>query len=168
MLRRCRLNRLSHVDRVTGEPVRRYEHDRPRALLHVDVKKLGNIPDGGGWRYRGRVEGAETGRPRRASPATGTTTPSWAPPSYTRCSTTTAASPTPRSTTPVQLQILGLLADNWTTTRIAATLGVTPRAVASQLRRGWAQLGAPARDVATLQALHEGMYVPASFLSAQD
>jgi hypothetical protein len=35
-------------------------------------------------------------------------------------------------------------------------------------RRGWAQLGAPARDVATLQALHEGMYVPASFLSAQD
>ena len=73
-----------------------------------------------------------------------------------------------RGLTPVQLQILGLLADDWTTTRIAATLGVTPRAVASQLRRGWAQLGAPARDVATLQALHEGMYVPASFLSAQD
>ena len=57
MLRRRRLNRLSHVDRVTGEPVRRYEHDRPGAVLHVDVKKLGNIPDGGGWRYRGRVEG---------------------------------------------------------------------------------------------------------------
>ncbi len=40
VLRRCRLNRLSHVDRFTGEPVRRYEHDRPGALLHVDVKKL--------------------------------------------------------------------------------------------------------------------------------
>jgi transposase InsO family protein len=57
ILRRCRLNRLSHLDRCTGEPVRRYEHDRPGALLHVDVKKLGNIPDGGGWRYVGRAQG---------------------------------------------------------------------------------------------------------------
>jgi transposase InsO family protein len=51
------LNRLSHIDRVTGEPIRRYEHERPGALLHVDVKKLGNIPDGGGWRHVGRVQG---------------------------------------------------------------------------------------------------------------
>jgi hypothetical protein len=29
VLRRCRINRLSHVDRATGEPIRRYEHDRP-------------------------------------------------------------------------------------------------------------------------------------------
>ena len=72
MLRRCRLNRLSHVDRVTGEPVRRYEHDRPGALLHVDVKKLGNIPDGGGWRAHGRAQGEvnrhahrDPGRPRK-------------------------------------------------------------------------------------------------------
>lgn len=57
VLVRCRLNRLGHVDRVTAEPVRRYEHDRPGALLHVDVKKLGNIPDGGGWRYVGRAQG---------------------------------------------------------------------------------------------------------------
>jgi len=57
VLKRCRLNRLSHIDRVTGEPIRRYEHDRPGALLHVDVKKLGNIPDGGGWRHVGRVQG---------------------------------------------------------------------------------------------------------------
>ena len=57
VLVRCRLNRLSHVDRRTGEVVRRYEHDRPGAMLHVDVKKLGNIPDGGGWRYLGRAEG---------------------------------------------------------------------------------------------------------------
>ncbi len=46
-----------HVDRRTGEPIRRYEHDRPGAMLHVDVKKLGNIPDGGGWRYVGRAQG---------------------------------------------------------------------------------------------------------------
>ena len=51
------LNRLSHVDRATGEPVRRYEHDHPGSMLHVDVKKLGNIPDGGGWRYVGRRQG---------------------------------------------------------------------------------------------------------------
>jgi transposase InsO family protein len=66
---RCRLNRLSHVDRVTGEPIRRYEHDEPGALLHVDVKKLGNVPDGGGWRFQGRQQGnknraATPGKPR--------------------------------------------------------------------------------------------------------
>jgi len=57
VLVRCRLNRLTHVDRVTGEPIRRYEHDHPGALIHVDVKKLGNVPDGGGWRYVGRRQG---------------------------------------------------------------------------------------------------------------
>jgi len=69
VLVRCRLNRLAHVDRATGEPIRRYEHDTPGALLHVDVKKLGNIPDGGGWRYVGRAQGhrhraATPGKPR--------------------------------------------------------------------------------------------------------
>jgi transposase InsO family protein len=71
VLRRCRLNRLSHVDRATGEPIRRYEHDHPGSLIHVDVKKLGNIPDGGGWRYVGRHQGnrnraATPGKPRNA------------------------------------------------------------------------------------------------------
>ena len=59
VLVRCRLNRLAHVDRATGEPVRRYEHDRPGAMLHVDVKKYGNIPDGGGWRFVSRVQGKQ-------------------------------------------------------------------------------------------------------------
>ena len=57
VLVRCRLNRLRHVDVRTGEPVRRYEHEYPGAMIHVDVKKLGNIPDGGGWRTVGRVQG---------------------------------------------------------------------------------------------------------------
>lgn len=57
ILRSGRLNRLDYVDRATGEPVRRYEHDHPGSLVHVDVKKLGNIPDGGGWRYVGRRQG---------------------------------------------------------------------------------------------------------------
>ena len=60
VLVRCRLNRLTHVDRATGEPIRRYEHDHPGSLLHVDVKKLGNVPDGGGWRYLGRRQGAQS------------------------------------------------------------------------------------------------------------
>ena len=57
VLVRCRINRLSRIDRVTGEPLRRYEHPYPGSLIHVDVTKFGNIPDGGGWRYVGRTQG---------------------------------------------------------------------------------------------------------------
>jgi transposase InsO family protein len=69
VLVRCGLNRLSHIDRATGEPIRRYEHECPGDLIHVDVKKLGNVPDGGGWRYVGRQAGlvnraATPGKPR--------------------------------------------------------------------------------------------------------
>ena len=45
------------MDRATGERIRRYEHPHPGSIVHVDVKKLGNIPDGGGWRYVGRRQG---------------------------------------------------------------------------------------------------------------
>jgi transposase InsO family protein len=55
-------DRLSHVDIRTGDPIRRYEHDHPGALIHVDVKKLGNIPDGGGWRFVGRAQGSKNRR----------------------------------------------------------------------------------------------------------
>jgi hypothetical protein len=41
----------------TGEVIRRYEYDKPEATIHVDAKKFGNIPDGGGWRYVGRQHG---------------------------------------------------------------------------------------------------------------
>jgi transposase InsO family protein len=72
VLVRCRLNRLTHLDRATGEPIRRYEHQRPGDLLHMDVKKLGRVPDGGGWRYVGKQQGEKnraatverTGTPR--------------------------------------------------------------------------------------------------------
>ncbi|BAL88114.1 putative transposase [Actinoplanes missouriensis 431] len=69
VLLRQRANRLSHLDRATGEPIRRYEHAQPGDLLHVDVKKLGNVPDGGGWRYLGRQQGKKNrattiGKPR--------------------------------------------------------------------------------------------------------
>jgi transposase InsO family protein len=72
VLVRCRINRLSHIDRATGEPTRRYEHDHPGSLIHVDVKKLGNVPDGGGWRYVGRAQGTRnrTLTARRTGPRT--------------------------------------------------------------------------------------------------
>jgi transposase InsO family protein len=57
VLVRCQLNRLTYIDRVTGEPIRRYEHPYPGAMIHVDVTKFGNIPDGGGWRFVGKSQG---------------------------------------------------------------------------------------------------------------
>src|SRR5277367_5409980 len=62
VLVRCRLNRLTHIDIRTGEPIRRYEHEHPGAMIHVDVKKLGNIPTGGGWRFVGRAQGGKNRR----------------------------------------------------------------------------------------------------------
>jgi transposase InsO family protein len=57
VLTRHRVARLAHLDRGTGQPIRRYERTAPGELVHVDVKKLGNIPDGGGWRAHGRRVG---------------------------------------------------------------------------------------------------------------
>jgi transposase InsO family protein len=60
VLRRWQMPHLRDLDRLSGELLRsratdeRYEHDRPGDLLHVDVKKLGRIPDGGGWRLLGQ------------------------------------------------------------------------------------------------------------------
>src|SRR5690625_601071 len=52
---------------MTGEQIRsskatavRYERSRPGELVHVDVKKLGKIPDGGGWRAHGRAAANKT------------------------------------------------------------------------------------------------------------
>ena len=65
----------------------RYERERPGELVHMDVKKLGRIPDGGGWRAHGR---AASPAPERQDPRSATTT-------STRWSMTTPAWPTPRS-----------------------------------------------------------------------
>jgi transposase InsO family protein len=54
VLVRAGLNRLCWLDRPTGEPIRRIHTSAPGELVHVDVKKLGRIPPGGGWRVRGR------------------------------------------------------------------------------------------------------------------
>jgi transposase InsO family protein len=66
ILRRQGLPRLADVDLATRAElrrrVRRYEHEHPGDLVHVDIKKLGRIPDGGGWRVRGRAHGGQNAR----------------------------------------------------------------------------------------------------------
>jgi len=67
VLRRNDMPHLSMLDALTGIPIRRgpatrvrYERETPGELIHIDVKKLGRIPTGGGWRAIGRQH-----RPRR-------------------------------------------------------------------------------------------------------
>lgn len=65
VLDRYRMPLLVHLDQATGLLVRRaaavrYEKSIPGELVHVDIKKLGLIPDGGGWRFHGR--GSEQAR----------------------------------------------------------------------------------------------------------
>lgn len=69
ILTRYRCLRLSWTDPATGAPVRavrrkvvRYEHANPGDLVHVDIKKLGRIPDGGGHKVLGRAAGAKNRR----------------------------------------------------------------------------------------------------------
>ena len=46
------------VIRSSKQTATRYERSRPGELVHMDVKKLGRIPDGGGWRAHGRAAGS--------------------------------------------------------------------------------------------------------------
>ena len=64
ILRRHDVPRLCECDPLTGQVIRaskattiRYERERPGELVHMDVKKIGRIPDGGGWRAHGREMG---------------------------------------------------------------------------------------------------------------
>ena len=70
------LSRLADLDPPTGEEQRkvlRYERDAPGDLVHVDIKKLGRIPAGGGWRAHGlkqlRTPGATLPARRRRGAA---------------------------------------------------------------------------------------------------
>ena len=66
VLCRLGLNRLVWLDRPTGRVIRRIETSRPGELVHVDVKKLGRIPDGGGWRVLGRAAADSSAAKKRA------------------------------------------------------------------------------------------------------
>lgn len=74
IISRAGLPALSDLDPMTGERIRaskvtavRYERERPGELIHMDVKKLGRIPTGGGWRSRG---GTAMNHPTRLNNAT--------------------------------------------------------------------------------------------------
>lgn len=65
ILRRHQVPFLRELDPMTGAVIRaskttavRYERDQPGELVHMDVKKIGRIPDGGGWRAHGREAGS--------------------------------------------------------------------------------------------------------------
>ena len=69
ILRRHQLPYLHELDPISGAVIRasktttvRYEHDHPGSLVHTDVKKLGRIPDGGGWKLHGREAGDTAAR----------------------------------------------------------------------------------------------------------
>ena len=53
VLARYSMPRLTEVDQATGLAVR-YEKTSPGELVHLDINKLGRVPDGGGWRAHGR------------------------------------------------------------------------------------------------------------------
>jgi transposase InsO family protein len=52
VLRRHGVSRLAHADKLTGAPVR-YVRERPGELVHIDIKRLGRVPPGGGHRFLG-------------------------------------------------------------------------------------------------------------------
>jgi transposase InsO family protein len=69
ILTRYRCVRLRYTDPATGAPLRatrrqvhRYEHPAPGELVHVDITKLGRIPDGGGHEILGRQAGRKNRR----------------------------------------------------------------------------------------------------------
>ena len=66
VLVRHQMARLSWLDRPTGQVIRRYERARPGELVHVDVKKIGRLRVGGGWRVHGR-DSLERRRARAAT-----------------------------------------------------------------------------------------------------
>lgn len=57
VLSRYGASKLAWQDRATGRVIRRYEHEAPGDMIHVDIKKLGRIPDGGGHRVMSRAAG---------------------------------------------------------------------------------------------------------------
>lgn len=67
VLTRYRMARLRWLDRPTGQVIRRIESSRCGELVHLDVKKLGKIPVGGGWRMVGRSAGRRNWRADKSS-----------------------------------------------------------------------------------------------------
>ena len=60
VLRRHGMSRLASTDRASGVVVR-YQREHPGELVHLDVKKLGRVPDGGGHKAHGRAASTPRG-----------------------------------------------------------------------------------------------------------
>ncbi|MGV0627838.1 IS481 family transposase, partial [Mycolicibacter minnesotensis] len=67
VLSRYGVARLRWLDRPTGQVIRRIETTAVGELVHVDVKKLGKIPAGGGWRMLGRGAGSHNSKADKSS-----------------------------------------------------------------------------------------------------
>jgi transposase InsO family protein len=67
VLARYGLAKLRCLDRATGRVVRRMTQTTCGELVHVDVKKLGKIPAGGGWRMLGRTKGNRNSKADKSS-----------------------------------------------------------------------------------------------------
>jgi hypothetical protein len=104
ILHRHHIPHLRLLDPITGQVIKaskatavRYEHDQPGDLAHMDVKKIGRIPDGGGGGSTAALTPPVTAPPNAAtttSTPSSTTTPAWPTP---RSYPTRKAPPAPRS-----------------------------------------------------------------------
>jgi DNA-binding CsgD family transcriptional regulator len=66
-----------------------------------------------------------------------------------------------------ELEVLGLLLEEWPTQRIATALGLAEGAVGDAVSRIQDKLGAPTLDIATMRALRQGAYIPAALVRSR-
>ncbi len=157
VLRRRGLSRLRDADRVTAAPVR-YAACHPGALPHQDHKRLGRIPDGGGWRGLGRLRAPHQTIPG-ATPATSTSGSSSTTPPGTPSSCRCPARPRRAPCTPLRPTPRGAGTRSTTVTSTTHSHPTRARSTTpySKGREG-AQAGSP-RELATRR--DDGAQVPA-------
>lgn len=66
-----------------------------------------------------------------------------------------------------ELEILGLLVEDWSDQRISAAMALRLPVVAENVERILVKLGAATRALATLRAVRQGLYIPRSLGSAR-
>lgn len=96
ILKTAHLNRLSYLDRATGEPVRRYEHPHPGSLVHVDVKKVATSQTAAAGVTSAAARARRTAPSPLTSRAISTAAPNLGTRTCTPSSTTTRVSRTQR------------------------------------------------------------------------
>lgn len=113
------MNRLAWIDRPIGRVIRRIETSRPGELVHIDVKKLARVPDGGGHKIHGRA-GTRNGSMSKHGSGYTTSTPRSMP---------TVDSPTPSSPaarTPSTVSLASIGPSTGSTNRASRSIGSSP------------------------------------------